>query len=272
LIKKGLFFTAVLSAMAFAHFEVLYTPNTEIESGNEVKISSFFTHPFEGSPVMRRGMNEKGEVRGLKEVYVVHKGQKTDLTSATKQVEWTARDSKGEGSEITLSGANFKAGGDYAVVIVPHPYWEEEENCYIQQITKLLVNKGGFDTDWQNRVVDGYTEIIPLSNPYMMTKGQIFRAKVVDNEGEPAPGVTIEIRLLNYPVNQAKFIAASGKARTTDEKRGVNTVITDDNGVFAFVPQVAGFWGFAAISSGNEEEYNGKELEQDPVIWIKVDE
>ena len=256
-------------AAAFAHFEVLYTPNTEIESGNEVKISSFFTHPYGGEPILKRGMDESGEVLGIKEIFVVHKGEKTDLTKSVKEVAWATKSSKGPGSEIVLSGGNFKSAGDYGVVIVPHPYWEAQEGLYIHQITKLFVNKGGFDTDWQNRIADGYTEIIPLSNPYNVSVGQIFRARVVDNEGNPVAGAVVEVELLNYPVNPAKSFFG-GKAITTNEKKGSNTVITDANGVFAFVPQVAGFWGFAALSAGSDKEFNGKELEQDPVIWIQV--
>ena len=268
-----LFTAAIFTTAAFAHFEVLYTQNTEIESGNEVKISSFFTHPFEGEPIMKRGMDVDGKVtgNGIKEIFAVHKGQKTDLKSAIKQVGWSTKSSKGQGSEITLSGDNFKSAGDYGVVIIPHPYWEEEEGLYIQQITKLFINKGGFDTDWQNRIAEGHTEIIPLNNPYSVTCGQVFRAKVVDNEGKPVPNARVEVELLNYPVNQAKRVFA-GNAITDNEKKGTNTVITDDNGVFAFVPQIAGFWGFAALSSGNDKEYKGKELEQDPVIWIQVEE
>ena len=268
---KLLLAATIFSTAAFAHFEILYTPKTEIESGNEVKISSFFTHPFEGQPILKRGMDESGNVRGIKEVFVVHKGKKSDLTSAVKSLDWSTKTSKAGGSEITLSGDNFRSAGDYGVVVVPHPYWEKEEGLYIQQITKLFINKGGFDTDWQNRIAEGHTEIIPLNNPYTVTRGQVFRGKVVDNEGNPAPNVRVEAELLNYPINQtSRFFG--GKAITTNEKKGTNTIITDENGVFAFVPLFAGYWGFAALSSGSDKEYNGKELEQDPVIWIQVED
>ncbi|MDR0303840.1 MAG: DUF4198 domain-containing protein [Chitinispirillales bacterium] len=269
--KKFLFTVLFFSAAIYAHFEVLYTVKTEIESGNEVKISSFFTHPYDGEPILKRGMDENGNVLGVKEIFVVHKGKKTDLSSSVKAVQWATKSSKASGSEIVLSGNDFKSAGDYGVVIVPHPYWEEQEGLYIQQITKLFVNKGGFDTDWQNRIADGYTEIIPLSNPYNVTVGQIFRAKVVDNEGNLVPNSVVEIELLNYPVNQAKYFYG-GKTITVNDKKGTNTVVTDDNGVFAFVPQAAGFWGFAALSAGSDKEFNGKELEQDPIIWIQVED
>jgi cobalt/nickel transport protein len=256
---------------AWAHFEVLYAVKTEFESGNEVKISSFFTHPYAGEPILKRGLDEEGKILGIKEVFFVHKGKKTDLSSSVKTVSWSAKANKADGSQIVLSGNNFKSAGDYGVVIVPHPYWEKEEGLYIQQITKLFINKGGFDTDWQNRIAEGHTEIIPLNNPYNVTVGQVFRAKVVDNEGNPAANTVVEIELLNYPVNQAKYIYG-GKPFTTNDKKGANTVVTDANGVFAFVPQVAGYWGFAALCAGSDKEFNGKELEQDPIIWIQVED
>ena len=268
---KILLAAAIATTMAFAHFEILYTPEVEFESGSEVKISSFFSHPFAGAPMMNQGMDKDGNVQGIKEVFVIHKGQKADLSSSVKTMEWTARGSKGQGSEITLSGANFRAGGDYGVVVVGNPYWEAKENLYIQQISKLFINKAGFDTDWQNRIAEGHTEIIPLQNPYNVTKGQIFRGKVVDNEGNPVVGAVVEAQMQNYSVNQAKFIYGAGKPHTTDDKRGENTLITDENGVFAFVPQVAGFWGFVALFSGSDKEYEGEELEQSALIWIKVD-
>ena len=268
---KILLAAAIIATSAFAHFEVLFTPEVEFESGNEVKISSFFSHPFDGAPMMNQGMDRNGNARGLKEVFVIHKGQKTDLSAHTRTLEWTARGSKGQGAEITLAGANFRAGGDYGVVVVGNPYWEERENLYIQQIAKLFINKGGFDTDWQNRIVEGHTEIIPLQNPYNVTRGQIFRGKVVDNEGNPVPNVVVEAQVLNYAVNQTRAVFGAGKPRTNDDKRGENTLVTDANGVFAFVPQVAGFWGFVALFSGSDEEYNGEKLEQSALIWIKVD-
>ena len=258
--KKLLLLVGILFVTAFAHFEVLYTPSVEVESGNEVRISSFFAHPFDGEPLMNQN---------LKESFVIHKGQRTNLEWTT--VNWSTKSTKGQGADIILGGATFRSGGDYAVFAVSQPYFEESEDLYIQQIMKLLINKGGFETDWKDRVAEGYTEIIPLSNPYAMTKGQIFRAKVVDAEGNPVVGAQVEVRLLNYPVNQAKH-TFTGKPRTKDDKRGDNSVITDDNGVFAFVPQVAGYWGFVALFSGNDKEHNGKELEQSAVIWISVEE
>lgn len=266
---KILLAAAIAATAAFAHQEVIYTPNVEVESGT-VNFSIFFGHPFENSVIMEHGKDEAGK-QGLKEAFVVHNGKKTDVLPQFKAVNYSStKTKKADGYDFTLSGENFKSAGDYGLVVAPHPYWEPAEELYIQQITKLFVNKGGFDTDWENRIADGYTEIIPLQNPYNVTVGQVFRGKVVDNEGKAVAGVRVEIELLNYPVDQNKHYY-DGKPITTNEKKGMASLITDDNGVFAFVPQFPGFWGFAALFAGSDKEYNGKGLEQSPIIWISVE-
>jgi len=121
---KLLIVAAVFAASAFAHFEVLYTPATVVESG-DARISSFFTHPFEGGPIMTRGKGRDGAVEGdgVKEVFVVHRGERSNLRSATREVKWMARGGlSAQGSEITLSGPSFRSMGDYAVVVVGYPY------------------------------------------------------------------------------------------------------------------------------------------------------
>lgn len=266
---KFLLAAAIAVTASFAHQQVIYTPNVEVESG-DVNFSIFFAHPFENSVIMEHGQDEQGKIRGLEAAFVVHNGEKKDVLPLFKSAQYSTAKSKAGGYDFTLSGGNFKSAGDYGLVVVPHPYWEPAEELYIQQITKFFVNKGGFDTDWNERIAEGYTEIIPLQNPYNVTVGQVFRGKIVDNEGNPAVGVRVEVELLNFPVNQNKHYY-DGKPITTNEKKGTATLITDDNGIFAFVPQYPGFWGFAALFAGSDKEYNGKELEQDPIIWISVE-
>ncbi len=262
-------FLAATAIAVSAHFEVLYTPEVEVTS-KEVTITNFFSHPYDGTPLMNSGYDKDGKTYGLQEVFVVHKGKKRDLTNQIKKVTYSTGKSTGPGYDITLSRKNgYKSAGDYAVVIVPHPYWEPEENLYIQQITKLFVNKGGFDTDWRNRCAEGHTEMIPLVNPYNVTAGSIFRAVVVDNDGKPVEGAVVEVEYLNNDVD-IKNHKITGANKITNDKKGTATYITDVNGIFSFIPPQEGFWGFAALSAGSDKTYKGAELEQDPVIWIKV--
>lgn len=269
--KKLLIILAFLTYLVNAHFEVLYTPEVEINA-KEVKVTNFFGHPYDGKHLMKSGLDKDGKITPLKELFLFHKGKKTDLTSKITKNEFSTEESKGPGFDITLNkDVGFKSAGDYALVLVPSPYWEPSEGLYIQQITKLFINKGGFDSDWDKRCAEGHSEIIPLTRPYDLTPGSLFRGVVLDNEGKPVEGAVVEIEYLNYNVDMAKHFFG-GNAILPNEKKGVKTLITDKNGIFAFIPQKSGYWGAAALSAGSDKEYKGVELEQDPVIWIKVTE
>lgn len=213
---------------------------------------------------------ENGSVKGMEKVFLVHKGKKSDLTSSLKKVTFSAKKDKGHAYKLSINSNNgYKGGGDYAIVVVPYPYWEPAENLYIQQITKLFINKGGFDTDWKKRCVKNYPEIVPLVKPYDVVAGALFRGVVIDNNGKPVAGAVVEVEYLNFDVDMTKNMLV-GDPKIKNEKIGVTTLITDANGVFAYIPKKKGYWGFAALSAGTQKSFNSKKLEQGPVIWIKV--
>ena len=274
---KSLVLVALLAVATFAHFEILYTPKVEVDQ-KEVTLTNFFSHPFDGHYLMTSGLIENGDSLGIEKFLLVHQGTTTDLSKNITPVTYTTTDETGKkvsapGFDITLNKkVGFRSAGDYAVVVVPHPFFEPSEGehgIYIQQITKLFINKGGMGDSWKERQLDGYTEIIPLVRPYDITEGSLFRGVVVDNNGKPVEGAVVEVEYLNYDVDMKKH-TFGGEAEITNDKKGIATLITDVNGIFAYIPQEEGYWGFAALSAGSDKEYQGKELEQDPVIWIQV--
>jgi len=152
------------------------------------------------------------------------------------------------------------------LVAVPHPYYEESEGGYIQQITKVFINKAGLDTDWSARCAEGYPEIMPLVKPYDVWVGGLFRGTVLDSKGKPVPNAEIEVEYINFDVNMKKS-KFEKKAKT---KNAAAVILADENGNFSFVPHKAGYWGFAALGAGNVKEFAGKELSQDAVLWIEA--
>ena len=152
------------------------------------------------------------------------------------------------------------------LVAVPHPYYEASEDIYIQQITKVMINKGELSTDWKNRVAEGYPEILPLVKPYDVWVGGVFRGTVVDAKGKPVANAEIEIEFVNYDLDMNANKLA-GKPKT---ERGAAVILADENGNFSFVPTHAGYWGFAALGAAGELEFGGKELSQDAVLWIEA--
>jgi cobalt/nickel transport protein len=267
--KRAVVFLLALCAGAGAHFQVIYTPAAE-SSDRSVSVLLFFTHPFAAEPVLKTGLREDNAVMGLKDVFIVHDGKATRVMQAVKNVVFSTAKDSGPAQRLTIDqSTGYRDAGDYAVIAVPYPYWEAPEKAFIQQVAKLFINKAGFATDWNRRCAKGFPEIVPLVKPYEMVPGSLFRAVVLDNNGRPAPGITVEIEFLNADVDMAaNRLVNSGK--TGNKKLGSATVITDANGVFEYIPLRAGYWGFAGISAGLQKTYNARPLEQDPVFWIQV--
>jgi cobalt/nickel transport protein len=269
--KRAFLFLLALCVSAGSHFQVIYTPSAE-SPGKNVMVLLFFTHPFCAEPVLKTGLQPDGTVKGLKDVFIVHDGKATDVTAAVKNVPFSTQKDSGTAQRLVIDqSAGYKGAGDYAIVVVPHPYWDESEKRHIQQIAKLFINKARFASDWNRRCVKAYPEIVPLVKPYEMVRGSLFRAVVLDNNGKPSPGVAVEIEYLNADVDMAgNRLVNSGKIK--NEKLGAATVIADANGVFEYIPLQPGYWGFAGIGAGLRKTYNGKPIEQDPLIWIQVTE
>jgi len=258
-----LFFVAMAS---FAHFQMIYTPTSVVE-GNSVDFKIVFTHPAESGHTMDIGKNEAGEIKGFEKFFSVHKEKIQDLLPSLKKTEFSTSENTASAYDLILNKDNgFKGGGDWALVAVPHPYYEESEGGYIQQITKVFINKAGLDTDWSARCAEGYPEIMPLVKPYDVWVGGLFRGTVVDSKGKPVPNAEIEVEYINFDVNMKKS-KFEKKAKT---KNAAATILADANGNFSFVPHKAGYWGFAALGAGNVKEFAGKELSQDAVLWIEA--
>ena len=229
-----------------------------MESGGTLNLKMVFTHPFEAGHTMDMGTPQ--------EFFMVHKGEKTDLMDKLEAITWTS---------LTNSGAAYTAEvktrgmGDFVFCLVPEPYMEAEEDIYIQQITKVVVNNAGLPTDW-NEPVGLPTEILPLDKPYAIWAGSTFRGIVLSN-GEPVPFAEIEVEFMNHPpVEGENRFQEEALAEAPQDSFVTMGIMADANGQFCFGIPKAGWWGFAALGAGPQAEYEGKELSQDAVIWIQA--
>ncbi|PIE06639.1 MAG: nickel transporter [Rhodobacterales bacterium] len=244
-----------LPATASAHFLLQYTGDTQIANPGDVPMKLIFWHPFENGHVMDMGMPQ--------EFFMIHNGEKTDLSGRLVETTFKGAENEAIAYDATVP---VKRSGDYVVVTVPAPYYEESEDIYIQQITKSFLNRNEMPTDWDTPV--GLpTEIIPLSKPYNIIAGSNFAGRVVAN-GEPVAGAEIEIE---YVASEPDMKTGSTTAPSVGTMPGGAVVaISDKDGYFSFAVPRAGHWGFAALGSGPVTEYEGKELSQDAVIWIRA--
>ena len=242
-------------AASDAHFLLEYTKDTMISAPGDVPVQLIFWHPFSNGFVMDLEMPEQ--------FFMIHHGAKTDLKPTLRPMRFTG----GENEGAAFAGmVPVKRSGDYVLVTVPAPFYEEAEDKYIQQITKAFLNRNGLPTDWMEPVGLA-TEILPLNKPYNVIAGGTFTGQVLSG-GAPASDVEIEIEYMAAEPDMERGAATAPTASPLPG--GAIVAVSDANGYFSFGVPKAGYWGFAALGSGPETEHNGKELNQDAVLWIRA--
>ncbi|MCB9482124.1 MAG: DUF4198 domain-containing protein [Desulfobacteraceae bacterium] len=243
---------------AYSHFQMIYTPESALEKASEIDLKLVFTHPFEAGHTMDMGTPS--------EFFVIKKGKKTDLKSSLKPITWKSLTNSGKAYEAQVK---LRGMGDNVFCLVPEPYYEKEEEIYIQQITKMVVNTAGFPTDWDAEA--GLpTEIVPLDKPYALWTGNVFRG-IVKSNGKPVPYAEIEVEYLNHkPLMNHNEFSEDAQAEAPQDSFVTMGIKANVNGEFTFGIPRAGWWGFCALGAGPAKEYKGKELSQDAVIWIQA--
>lgn len=246
---------SAFGAPALAHFQLIHTETTQLEVTGDVPVKLIFWHPHENGHVM--------DMDTPLEFFVQHRGEKIDLMPSLTPMTFQGADNAGAGFDAIVP---VKRSGDYVLAVTPAPYYEESENLYIQQITKTYLNRNELPTDWMEPL--GLpTEILPLVKPTNVMAGSTFSGQVVAN-GLPVPGVEIEIEYLAAVPDMANN--TPGPVTASPLPGGSIVAISGPDGVFSFGIPRAGMWGFAALGSGPETEFDGKDLSQDAVIWIRA--
>lgn len=251
-------FMLATATPALAHFQMIYTPESALQKAGPIDLKLVFTHPFEAGHTMDMGNPEQ--------FFVVRKGKKKDLLATLKPITWKSLSNSGKAYETTYK---LRGMGDNVFCVVPSPYLEKKEGCYIQQITKMVVNTAGFPTDW-GADIGLPAEIVPLDKPYALWTGNVFRG-IVKGNGKAVPYAEIEVEYMNHPPLMDKN-AFGGEARVDAPQDAfvTMTVKANVNGEFVFGIPRAGWWGFCALGVGPDKAYNGKELSQDAVIWVQA--
>tara|TARA_Y100000782_G_scaffold39213_1_gene43742 strand:- start:9140 stop:9985 length:846 start_codon:yes stop_codon:yes gene_type:complete len=252
--------SSLFTASAFAHFQMVYTPDLLRDRGGLINLKMPFTHPADNGHVMTVDTPEQ--------FYMIKKGKKTDLLDDVKSSTWTSAMNKGDSYEADVK---LRGLGDYVFVMQMAPYLEASEDLYIQQITKTIINVGGLPTDWNTDF--GLTaEIVPLTKPYAIYAGGTFTG-VVKSHGKAVPFAEIEVEYVNHqPDMKNNRFSDQSNIDLPSDVFVTMTMYADANGTFTFGIPKAGHWGFAALGVGSETEHQGKELSQDAVIWVQAHE
>ncbi|AYZ73303.1 DUF4198 domain-containing protein [Fusobacterium necrophorum] len=253
-----------ISIPTLSHFQIIYTPDLDISGKSTVSFQMFFTEHIangEKSKNMDMGKDDTNDFQAVEDFFVVHRGNKNHLTSVLSPIKFGRKGNQGSGYKFNF-GANDD--GDWVFVLIPSPYFEEREGTHIQQITKVITNKGGEETDWKNRIIEAYPEIIPLSNP-ITWKDNVFKGQVVNGEGKPVSDIKVVIEYLNADIENLQF-----SNTLKENKKLTMTLYTDINGYFSFTPVHTGYWGIVALNAGGEKFKNNRALSQDAVLWIEA--
>ena len=151
--------------------------------------------------------------------------------------------------------------GDHVFYVIPAPYFEPAEECFIVHYTKVVVHALGLQEGWDAEI-GLKTEIIPLTRPYGIWAGNVFQG-IVKAFGRPVPYAEIEVEYL-----------ADGKIEAPAEPFVTQVIKADQNGVFTYACPKAGWWSFAALSEDrvNMKHSDGKNypVEIGALFWIKV--
>jgi cobalt/nickel transport protein len=250
---------ALLSTGALAHFQMLYTPESALTGPSTIELRHVFNHPFADEHTM--------DIAGIESFVVVNKGKEKSLLDTLEPIEFKGNANSGKAYKSTYKARRM---GDHVLIVTPKPYFEKNEDAYIQQITKTVVNVAGAPTDWDTNF-NLKAEIVPLTKPYAIWAGGTFTG-VVMSEGKPVPFAEIEVEYLNHDVDLEAN--AMGKPHVSAPQDAFVTmgIKANKDGEFTFGIPKAGWWGFAALGVGPDTKYEGKELSQDAVIWVQAKE
>lgn len=233
---------------ASAHFGILVPSRSMAMSKSEaaLNLTIAFSHPFS-----RQGM----EMKKPHEFFVVANGEKNSLAASLKPATYMAAPAFSAAYEL-------KRPGVYQFAVVPEPYFEPAEDSFIIHYAKTVVGAFGGEDGWE-KPAGLPVEIVPLSRPFGNYAGNVFTGKVLKN-GQPLPNTVVEVEFLNDPETHA----------APNDYLVTQTMLTDINGVFNFGIPWAGWWGFAALTGGDEKiEMKGdpKDVELGGVIWLRFE-
>ena len=227
------------------------------------------------------GINEEIDVLITMMDPYAHKGYPMDIPQAFAVLRYNATnpqdnghvrpvrlDLLGDVEEILYMGqkawganVGLKHPGLYQFIMETRPWWDQEQNRFLQHYVKVIVPVYGEGTGW-NEPCGQHMEVVPLTRPFGITIPALFTARVL-LDGQPVPNTTVEIERIRTD---------GTKALTPWHEKIV--LQTDQNGQFSFVPNRTGWWCCHAKTEGaplKGTDGQSKDLELGALLWFYAD-
>ena len=257
----------LLPFVAAAHTTVIFP---EADKNGRINLMVVHFMPWRGDSIMgiRLHQNDTATVKGLESISMIHDGMETDISDIARPAMYTVKDGTRECYEIPLSRKMISRAGDYIIVVKHIAHWKKNLGYYIRKISKFFINQGGLVTDWPKRVLKDAPEIVPLSPPYSVYAGTLFRAQVVDDKGELIPHARIHVEFLNYETCEGGIDTTVPILKNRD--MGDLVLFSDNSGAFSFVPPKEGIWTFTLVDGDSNVMIDGKKLQYDSSVSIAV--
>lgn len=234
--------------VASAHFGMVIPSDNMVmqDDDRQVDVVLSFSHPFEriGMPLVKPDR-----------FFIAAAGKTKDLTDRLETIK--VMDQMAWKTSVTM-----KRPGAHVFVMVPQPYWEPAEDCFIIHYTKTIIAAFGDDDGWDSEL-GLKTEIIPLSRPFGLYAGNVFQG-IVKLNGQPVPYAGVEVEFFNR----------DKKVDALTDYMVTQTVKADGNGVFTYAAPAAGWWGFAALNISDKKRTHlgqEKDIELGAVLWVKFE-
>lgn len=232
--------------IAAAHFGMIIPSDSMVMQGESVvvRLSCSFSHPME-----MIGMDlERPQALGV----ATGDGKGGLLTDL--------KETRIMGHRAWMCDYRVNRPGVYHFYMIPKPFWEPSEDCFIIHYVKTVVAAFGDEDGW-DRPVGLKTEIVPLTRPFGLYAGNVFQG-IVMLEGKPVPNALVEVEYYNR----------EGKAKAPNDYMIAQVIKADDRGVFTYAVPRSGWWGFAALTTSREKMLHRgeeKEVELGAVLWVE---
>jgi len=263
--KRRFLATAVIvlvlgAATASAHFYTFWpdSPNGYGRLGREVRWQCFWGHPYE---------NIVFDTAEPEVFAALPDGERKGLTpSGAKREDPATGEMR---STFTFCHTPEQLGDTWVVVAAPPVLIEEEGEFvhdYVKQCLHVMVEKG-----W-DRPVGLPIEVVPLTRPYGLEPGFVFRGRVL-LDGQPLPGAAVEIEQMNA-FHVGEDALPRDQFGMEDVPMITRTARTDVDGYVTCTLDEPGWWIICASAESGTLEADGEQLPRvlRGGLWVHVEE